>query len=60
MEWININDDLPEEGLYVILNSKVHGVMMGYLYESIFNDFEGLEFDEKDITHWMYLPEPPK
>lgn len=71
MEWISVNDSLPEEGDQVIITDgsctyyAVKRYVEGWDYQ-IAEDYplDSLEFSlnammEKDITHWMSLPSPP-
>lgn len=57
-EWISVNDRLPEEDVRVLVcldsdrsYTKIDAdrLMTGGLWVRWF----------KDVTHWMYLPEPP-
>ena len=61
MEWIKVEEGMPDEGVCVLTYSKdapqggkftVSIMALGFLYP----DDEGLI----EITHWMPLPEPPK
>lgn len=62
MEWISVNDRLPEEFYagfsdWVLATSK-----MGSMVVSRY-DYEGsywITSMGRNITHWMPLPEPPK
>jgi len=69
MNWIKIEDQLPEDGARVITYFEFSGVEI-----AIYKNLEGTEdemfgsnlFYNKsgwltdDVTHWMPLPEPPK
>jgi hypothetical protein len=60
MEWISVNDRLPEKsGDYLVTDSMAK--MVAYFsYEHKEWDFFGLDFwKDADITHWMPLPPPP-
>ena len=57
MKWISVRDRLPENGLTVLLYSKIDEIQTGWL--------SGLSFETSydcisDVTHWMPLPEPPE
>ena len=62
MEWINIKDRLPEEGVQVLIyfaDDKKYKV--DYIVccpEPIWACT--LEREEYKVTHWMPLPESPK
>ena len=69
MDWIKIEDQLPEDGSRVITYFEHTGVEI-----SMYKNLKGTEdemfghnlFYNKsgwltdDVTHWMPLPEPPK
>ena len=63
-EWISVKDRLPENDQWVLcfMKDKSFGTFRVFQWNYIdwqWND--GNEwFDEKDVTHWMPLPEPPK
>lgn len=63
MEWINLNDKLPEEEKYVLFFGKGERFFSGLYRENNFlaiNPFcDYLEIAD-EVTHWMILPEPPK
>ena len=56
MEWISVEDRLPEKIKPVIVNVNSGGV-----HTSRYHPIEKrwIDYDEF-ITHWMPLPEPPK
>jgi len=66
MEWISVNDRLPEHGMFTIL---VYGrftadcpkrVMEVHYYRRGNKcEFRSNNIKTKDVTHWMPLPEPP-
>lgn len=60
MEWISVEDRLPEEnGTYLIaVKGSYASHFTGFDIES--NEFCDNVFRKKDITHWMPLPEPPQ
>ena len=71
-EWINIEDRLPEKGVYVLFTDGI-GMIVGYVdgyFEHGKRNFEyiktygirGYEWDIElggPITHWMPLPPMP-
>ena len=63
-EWISVEDRLPENDQWVLcfMKDKCFGTFSVFQWNYIdwqWND--GNEwFDEKEVTHWMPLPQPPK
>jgi len=68
MEWINVNDRLPEidndssyMGISVLVSTKRNEVTIGmYYFDS--KDWEvtnGEYWSCEEVTHWMPLPEKP-
>jgi len=59
MEWINVNDRLPEHGVEVLCISEEGRI-------SVEERMKGQEWiycdktDSGNATHWMPLPPPPK
>lgn len=72
MEWINVEDKLPEEGQRVLcypngINILTFGVNEeGDWRKGLFCDITFSEYWDDtvpvslDVTHWMKLPNPPK
>ena len=63
-EWISVTERLPENGEWVLCFMKdtcvgTFRVLQWNYIDWQWND-ENEWFDEKDVTHWMPLPEPPK
>lgn len=65
MEWIKIEDQLPEEGVQV-LTFETFGTIYSVDYLVVTEDPENpyvwacrLYEDWKDVTHWMPLPLEP-
>ena len=57
MNWISVNDKLPEFGQEVIVYSE-WGVEGGLTFSELgfeYNDFSLA----KNVTHWMSLPQKP-
>ena len=63
MEWISVNDRLPEDGENVIACDKERAVCEA-IYDKdgkfYWSGFWGDWCDVLEATHWMPLPEPPK
>ena len=63
-EWISVKDRLPENDQWTLcfMKDKSFGTFRVFQWNYIdwqWND--GNEwFDEKDVTHWMPMPKPPK
>lgn len=59
MEWIAIEDGLPEQFSFVLATIKVENEkwveIVGYGYKSFFLPGRG---ESTRITHWMPLPKP--
>jgi len=68
MEWISVNDRLPETSQNVIIirfsNGRFYLPDMAEYYGGQFFPTlqmpDGTDFNADWITHWMPLPEPPK
>ena len=73
-EWISVEDGLPEEWDRVLIcdvNDDIDEYKIG-VTEATFApcgkgcceprfESEGLEYiDHTNVTHWMYMPKPPK
>ena len=63
MEWISVEDRLPEENELVLMWEPDFGekgvVENGYFTEDkVFSDSYG-ELNNDVVTHWMPLPPPP-
>lgn len=68
MEWISVNKQIPPDGRYILLTDGKQ-VIPGWhrnpqfvskaAYEKRpYQSWSGVI--HQNITHWMYLPEPPK
>lgn len=57
MNWINVNDRLPEEGQRILIWDN-EGVDTANYTEGQF-EWQGLRLSEGSVTHWMHLPQPP-
>ena len=62
-EWVSVNDRLPEEKVNCIVHYK-HAYCDNDDYWAIgicFYDGEKFQMDlSYKVTHWQYLPQPPK
>ena len=60
MNWILLNEGLPEQGVDVLLYDGGQ-IYFGY-YSEIYNKFivGGDKVETSDFTHWMSLPNAPK
>ena len=63
MEWISVDDRLPEKDcdvLYVDLDGDMY---LGHLESGMDKDIFWTHYDyleDHHITHWMPLPKPPE
>lgn len=62
MEWISVEDSLPEEDISVLCFDGTYMDVMQYWYDE---DGKAQFFNPPSppndgITHWMPLPKPPK
>jgi hypothetical protein len=57
MNWISINEKLPEVGQFVLVYTETRSFSPTYEMVTKFSKygFEGAA----NVTHWMPLPEPP-
>ena len=64
MEWISVEDRLPEVAQYILvyLDFKIQSVMLFNNLDEFVSPHHqnGMSSWSKDVTHWMPLPEPPK
>ena len=63
-EWISVKDRLPENNQWALcfMKDKSFGTFRVFQWNYIdwqWNDGDEW-FDEKDVTHWMPIPEKPK
>ena len=62
-EWVSVNDRLPEEKVNCIVHYK-HAYCDNDDYWAIgISFYDGKEFQiglSYKVTHWQYLPQPPK
>lgn len=66
MEWISVKDRLPEDARksngdnWQFSNAVLTSDSKGNIdIDCYWNGLKAWESDNKDITHWMPLPEPP-
>jgi len=57
MEWISVNDRLPENERVLICAYQRDYLLAEYDNEQWWSDSIGIV---NGVTHWMPLPEPPK
>lgn len=60
MEWISVNDKLPEEDQLVLVANGKYFNLRHFCDDTWFNCLSGEGFELNEYTHWMPLPEPPK
>ena len=58
MEWVKVEDRLPEKGCWLIVFSYMDVITAGWDNEQK-RFFIGAEY-LNNVTHWMSLPEKPK
>lgn len=59
MEWIKVEDRLPEIGAWILFFSW-RGVKIGSYWGGLYKIDTGIAVDTKEVTHWMPLPNYPK
>lgn len=64
MEWISVKDRLPEDRKTVLYYSVLGAWFLGH-YKSDTKEWYDLSIQKPidkhfNITHWMFLPNPPK
>lgn len=60
MEWISVNDKIPQEGTRVNVYHTDGVVRIGMVINGRFGSVLNKDLERADVTHWMPLPEPPK
>lgn len=63
MEWISVEERLPEKGRVVLVYiSDRKSIMLTHFFDDFSLVRVGMEsgFSGHGVTHWMPLPEPPK
>ena len=58
-EYISVKDRLPEVGCNVLFVCENGNYCVG-AYSDTYKDFFSGQFPVKGVTHWQYLPQPPK
>lgn len=57
--WFDAKKVLPEKGKEVLVKREKFGIEIAFLsYDGLWEDDECIVLG--DVTHWAYLPEPPK
>ena len=59
MKWISVDEKLPDRGCDVLMNIVGYKVTVGRRYGRWQESTGGSLYDNKAISHWMLLPEPP-
>jgi hypothetical protein len=64
MEWISVNDRLPEKNMRCMIYGRYTkdcpmDVMEGMYFKKQMRFMSNMIYS-KNVTHWMPLPEPPK
>jgi len=69
MEWVNVNDRLPEDDSEVLIYDSKYNCVIAVVYNSKYFEQKGFwlnenggeyEYEYKNVTHWMSFPELPK
>ena len=69
MEWIDVNDRLPENNSDVLVYDSDYNTVYSANYNSKYFNQTGFwlneaggeyQYEFEYVTHWMPLPEPPK
>lgn len=62
-QWRSVEDELPEEGEWVIIYAGDDGIQTAVWNEhyQCWGDDEGddVKYEKDVVTHWMSVPEPP-
>lgn len=61
MEWISVDDRLPESGQALICHLSSYGlpvVSVSFIQGKSF--YSGSSYPVQRVTHWMPLPKPPE
>ena len=60
-EWISVKDGLPESGKESVLIGLRWGeVDIGWCEDGRWRSEFVNEYEDREVTHWMPLPNPPK
>ncbi len=65
MEWISVDDRLPEERPFrfeYVLVAKKNGVVLEAMFNTRIGEFLNISYSKlaHKVTHWMPLPKPPQ
>lgn len=69
MKWISVKDQLPEDDAIVIAFDAEFDTVLELRYNTSYFKHKGFwlyenggeyEYEYKEVTHWMPLPEKPK
>ena len=59
--WISVKDRLPEyNGQYIVYMPASGAVIAAYYFKNNGGFFIGESIVTDKVSHWIYLPEPPK
>jgi hypothetical protein len=60
-EWISVKDKYPNHGDVVLICTKDKDVQV-FQWDEIYGEWVGdrYNYSTEYITHWQYLPQPPK
>ena len=60
-EWISVEKELPKNDTSVLGHTKYKDIFVMYYDKDESCWYDSMEhYNIANITHWMYLPEPPK
>ncbi len=63
VEWISVEDRLPQYDKEVVYIDKSNDIHLGRLESGMGKEIYWTHYDfleDEDVTHWMPLPHPPK
>lgn len=58
--WVEMPSRRPMEHQTVLIWTKTHGCVTGVWHGGFWSTEYGLRIENRDVTHWRELPEPPK
>lgn len=62
IEWLDVNESLPDDGMTVLLYHPTlnEPVWLGYLNQHFFYDVQGDQHPNGVVTHWADMPAGPE